>query len=175
MRQERNGKTKAAEAPSNFVSDYLLYLLAAASHAASNDFYVQVRACGLRVPEWRVLACLSDNEGQMVTRLAELALMEQSRLTKIIDQMAEKGLVARRSDDRDRRRVRVFLAPAGRALADKLVAAAKHHEAGIIDQLSPGDAALIKHSLKRIHALFGRETETNDLPAGEVDPMEEIE
>ena len=43
-----------------FVPGYLLYLLAAASDAASAQFHAHVRTEGLRVPEWRVLACLND-------------------------------------------------------------------------------------------------------------------
>ena len=79
-----------------FVSNYLLYLLAAASDAASAQFHERVREQGLRVPEWRVLACLVDNDGEMITRLAEFSLIEQSRLTRIIDQMDDKGWVTRR-------------------------------------------------------------------------------
>jgi hypothetical protein len=70
-----------------FVPNYLLYLLAAASEAASARFHSHVRTRGLRVPEWRVMACLTDTDGSMVTELARYAMIEQSRLTKIIIQM----------------------------------------------------------------------------------------
>lgn len=148
--------TIQAEQDEGFVRDYLLYLLAAASDAASGDFHVRVRARGLRVPEYRVLACLADHDGQMVTQLAQLALMEQTRLSKIIDQMAEKGLVSRRDDRRDRRRVRVFLTNQGRRLAEELVDEAKAHERSIVERLAPGEAARLKESLKQVMALFGR-------------------
>lgn len=138
-----------------FVSNYLLYLLAAASNAVSGEFHDDVRARGVRVPEWRVLACLDDRDGLMVTQLATLALMEQSRITKIVDQMAVKGLVTRRSDERDRRRVRVYLTDAGHALAHDLVEAAKAHEAGIIEQLGKNEVKVLKGALKRINALHG--------------------
>ena len=137
-----------------FVGDYLLYLLAAASDAASADFHAHVREQGLRVPEWRILACLCDEDGQMVTQLAQLALMEQSHLTKIVDHMALKALVKRRSDERDRRRVRVFLTPAGRELGGRLVDEAQAHERAIIARLRPGEAALLKDALRHIHALY---------------------
>lgn len=137
-----------------FVGDYLLYLLAAASDAASRDFHAQVRAKGLRVPEWRILACLCDKDGQMVKQLAQLALMQQSHLTKIIDQMAAKGLVTRRTDARDRRRVQVFLSAAGRLLGTTLIEAARAHERAIVEQLRPQDAASLKEALKRINALY---------------------
>ncbi|MCR4264590.1 MarR family winged helix-turn-helix transcriptional regulator [Nitratireductor sp. ZSWI3] len=137
-----------------FVGGYLLYLLAAASDAASADFHARVRARGLKAPEWRILACLSDEDGQMVTQLAQLSLIEQSHLTKIVDQMAVKGLVKRRSDARDRRRVRVYLTDSGRLLGAELVEAARAHERSIVRQMRPGEAALLKEALKHIHALY---------------------
>jgi DNA-binding MarR family transcriptional regulator len=136
--------------PEGFVDDYLLYLLAAASEAASTQFHAHVREQGVRVPEWRVLACLYDQDGEMVTRLADYALIEQSRLTRIIGQMAGRGLVTRRGDDEDRRRVRVFLTDEGRALAARLVADARRHEADVLRRLEGGDGARIKPALRAI-------------------------
>jgi DNA-binding MarR family transcriptional regulator len=133
-----------------FVDDYLLYLLAAVSEAASDQFHAHVRKQGLRVPEWRVLACLHDKEGEMVTRLAAYALIEQSRLTKIIAQMEERGLVLRKGDPQDRRRVRVYLTETGGELADRLVADARKHEADLLRRLEGSDGARIKRSLRAI-------------------------
>ena len=134
-----------------FVADYLLYLLAAASDGASAQFHAEVRKVGLRVPEWRVLACLHDENGAMITQLARIALVEQSRLTRIIIQMEDRGLVVRQSDPKDRRKVRVFLTSAGRALVDRLVPDAQRHEAALLDRLSVEDAKRLKPIL---HALL---------------------
>ena len=99
-----------------------------------------------------MLACLTDEDGAMVTRLARLALLEQSRLTRIIDQMAEKGLVLRAADPQDARRVRVYLTPTGRTLALRLVTDARGHEAGILALLPPDKAGAIKPVLKALLA-----------------------
>lgn len=138
-----------------FVSNYLLYLLAAASEAASAQFHEQVRQHGLRVPEWRVLACLVDRDGEMITRLAEFSLIEQSRLTRIIDQMDERGLVARRSDEQDKRRVLVYLTAKGRTLASKLVVQARQHEDEVLATLSNGDGKTIKRTLRALIDVLG--------------------
>ena len=130
-----------------FVSNYLLYLLAAASEAASAQFHAHVRKNGLRVPEWRVLAWLQDRDGEMITRLARISLIEQSRLTKIIIQMEERGLVTRQGDAQDRRRVRVWLTEQGRALAQRLVGDAQEHEARLLSILEGGDGARLKPAL----------------------------
>ncbi len=133
-----------------FVSDYLLYLLAAASEAASGQFHQTVRKAGLRVPEWRVLACLMDRDGEMITLLAQLALVEQSRLTRIIVQMEERGLVTRRGDPQDRRRVRVYLTDEGQRLGSDLVAQARVHEEALMQRLHDGDGAHLKPALRSL-------------------------
>ena len=144
------GKARVSEP--EFVQDYLLYLLAAASDAASAQFHVQVRAAGLRVPEWRVLGCLHDDDGAMITHLARVALAEQSRLTRIIVQMEKRGLVRRKSDPSDGRRVRVYLTAEGRALADRLVAEARRHEASLLAWLRDHDGDQLKPTLRALLA-----------------------
>lgn len=142
--------TKGDKRKDAFVPSYLLYLLAASSEAASAQFHARVRANGLRVPEWRVLACLSDQDGLMITRLAAYALAEQSRLTRIVDQMDKKGLVERRVDDGDRRKVRVYLTGPGRRLAETLVKEAREHESRLLGLLKDTDAARIKPALQAL-------------------------
>ncbi|MGH1576193.1 MarR family winged helix-turn-helix transcriptional regulator [Planktotalea sp.] len=145
----RHGKEEP-EGPTGFVGDYLLYLLAAASDASSAQFHARVRKAGLRVPEWRVLACLNDRDGAMITQLAAIALVEQSRLTRIIVQMEDRGLIMRKSDPEDGRRVRVYLADAGRALNAQLVPQAREHEALLLKLLGEGDGRKLKSTLRAL-------------------------
>lgn len=135
-----------------FAQDYLLYLLAAVSEAASAQFHVQVRQAGLRVPEWRVLGSLHGQDGAMVTHLAKMALAEQSRLTRIIVQMEKRGLVRRESDPLDGRRVRVFLTEDGRKTAESLVQEARRHECQLLDRLKQHNGEMLKPMLKRLLA-----------------------
>lgn len=136
--------------PETFVSGYLLYLLAASSEQASEQFHAHIRSKGLRVPEWRVLACLVDNDGLMITQLAKLSLMEQSRMTRIVDQMDARGIVQRATDSKDKRRVRVELTEEGRRLAVDLVADARAHETRLLSALADTDAARIKKVLQTL-------------------------
>ena len=144
-----NHQTQTSEV---FVSSYLLYLLAASSDAASAQFHTIVRDNGLRVPEWRVIACLYDQNGLMTTKLAEYALIEQSRLTRILYQMDQKDWVERRIDPEDRRRVRVHLTEMGTGIAQILVSEAKTYEAKLLSILKDTDAARLKPALQALLA-----------------------
>ncbi len=150
MTAARNNKAADNRTQDGFVSSYLLYLLAAASDAASSQFHHQVRDAGLRVPEWRVIACLFDQDGEMITRLAEYSLIEQSRLTRIIDQMDRRGLVQRKTDSADRRRVRVYLTAQGRKVAATLVDSARRHEKQLLASLEGASGENLKHALQSL-------------------------
>src|SRR5215203_1679934 len=104
-----------------FIDDYLLYLLARASHLVSSEFHQELRHRGVGVPVWRVLASLVGSErGETVTGLAEVCLLQQPTMTKLLDRLVRDGLVRRSQDGRDRRVVRVGLTPRGETIAREL-------------------------------------------------------
>ena len=134
-------------AETGFVPNYLAYLLARASFVVSNEFHAALKDWNLTVPEWRVLACLSDVEGLSVGELAAMALMKQPRLTKILDRMEADGLVERRDTATDRRRTPIHLTAKGRATVKPVVRAARAHETALLKQFSDEERAVIKYAL----------------------------
>lgn len=138
---------KRATAETGFVPNYLAYLLARASYVVSNEFHSRLKDWGLNVPEWRVLACLSDVEGLSVGELAAMAIMKQPRLTKVLDRMEADGLVERRDAAADRRRTPIHLTPKGRALVKPVLRAARTHETALLDQFTEEERGVIKHAL----------------------------
>lgn len=130
-----------------FVDGYLLALLARASHAASAGFHAQLKARGVAVPVWRVLATLEGaTEGVTVGELADVCLMQQPTMSKLLDRMAADGLVARQ---RQGRMMRIRLTPPGAALAAELVAEARAHEAALLARHA-GAAPALKALLRDI-------------------------
>ena len=130
-----------------FVNDYLLYLLARASSEVSAQFHQRLKTHGLQVAEWRVLASLSDGDGMTIGELAARALQRQPTMTKIITRMADAGLVERRPDASDRRKVRIFITGDGRRRVDDALADAKAHEQEVLADYSPTEAAQMKSML----------------------------
>lgn len=133
-----------------FIDDYLVYLLARAAHQVSSEFHEQLRRRGISVAVWRVLSGLMGSEGETVTGLAEICLLQQPTMTKLLDRMARNGLVVRNPDQRDRRVVRVALTKAGEAMAAELAVAAKAHEADVLARHPPAEAESIKSLLRAI-------------------------
>ncbi len=141
------------QAAPRFVDDYLLSLLARASYVVSTEFHDRLRARGVSVPVWRVLATLSGGP-ETVTALAEACLLQQPTMTKVLDRMERDGLVKRQQDGRDRRLVRVSLAPRGETMVGDLLGAARAQEAEVLARHP--DAAAIKDLLRALIARQGQ-------------------
>ena len=75
---------------------------------------------GMTRAKWAVLARLDRFEGLKQTELAEMLDLQPISLTRLLDSLAENGLIERRSDPDDRRAKRLFLTPAARPLLERL-------------------------------------------------------
>ena len=133
-----------------FIDDYLLYLLSRASSEVSAQFHARLKVHGLQVPEWRVLASLSDGDGMTVGEIAMLALQRQPTMTKIIDRMTGSGLVERRQDENDRRKVRIFITHSGQRRVNEALADAKQHEKEVLADYAPAEADQLKSILRAL-------------------------
>jgi 3-hydroxy-9,10-secoandrosta-1,3,5(10)-triene-9,17-dione monooxygenase reductase component len=140
-------KGSRVDTSGSFAESYLSYLLARASHIVASGFHARLKTWKLTIPEYRVLACLDGAEGLGVGDLAAMAIMAQPRMTKVLDRMARQGLIERRSDPKDRRRVLIHLTPAGRTRAAPMLRAAKEHEAKILAPFSAEERSVIMRAL----------------------------
>lgn len=131
-----------------FTNDYLLYLLAHASSAASGEFHAYLAQEGMSVPEWRILASLYPDKQRRVGELARSCLQKQPTLTRIVDRMEEDGIVARVYSKENRREVKVSLTDHGKELAAKFVARAQAHENSVLAEYSEAEARVLKEALK---------------------------
>ncbi|MGJ8528526.1 MarR family winged helix-turn-helix transcriptional regulator [Maritalea sp.] len=143
-------QTKKAEMPKDqsFSDDYLLYLLAQASAAASGEFHAYLAQEGMSVPKWRILASLYPDKQQRVGQLARQCMQKQPTLTRILDRMEEDGLVLRLHSKENRREVNISLTDIGKELANKFVKRAHAHENSVLAEYSETEARALKDALK---------------------------
>lgn len=136
--------------PKKFIDNYLLFQLALASHTFSEEFYEQLRAAGVSPAKWRILINLVDCPGMYLTALAKYSLYEQSRVTKLVDQLVGEGLVEKRTSHQDRRRVGIHITTKGTDLVKPLIEQAKIHEASVLSDLSASDQKHLKSILNKL-------------------------
>jgi DNA-binding MarR family transcriptional regulator len=80
--------------------------------------------------------------------IAAGALIETPTLTKVIDKMANEGLVYRAPDPNDRRRVLVLTTEAGKALFKRLRGVSRAQEKQIAEMLEAEKAVELKSLLR---------------------------
>ena len=129
----------------------------AARAAARLAKQVEVALAGveLSLPQYRVLAFLAEGSAAASALAGKLAVSRPS-VTAVVDGLVQRGLVERRADPSDRRRVDHLLtkdggrtlAGADRAVAERLVAVAAH--------LGDDDADAAVESLARWNEALNR-------------------
>lgn len=90
------------------------------AHTLRRAFDRRAAALGVTRAQWRVLAHLGRTPGQRQVELAERMDIEPITLCRIIDRLAEAGLVERRRDAADRRAWQLHLCPKAEPLLERL-------------------------------------------------------
>lgn len=138
-----------------FHQDYLPYLLARAAHVVAGRFHESLRQRDLNVLTWRVLAALHDGGQWTVGQLCEVSLAKQPTVSKLLDRLEKRHLVARREDLADGRRVQVRLTRAGRQLIEPVIAEAARYNDSILAGHSREELRMLKALLREMIARFG--------------------
>jgi MarR family transcriptional regulator, organic hydroperoxide resistance regulator len=122
--------------PAGFVDNYLAFLLAKASHTISSGFHAQLKAMGISIATWRILAVLRDGPCS-VGELADHVLLTQPTMSKTLDRLERSGYLQRTRDADNRRSVQVALNALGEEVVAGLIPLANAHEERAFAHLSP--------------------------------------
>jgi DNA-binding MarR family transcriptional regulator len=114
-----------------------------------------VRAHDLSVSEWRVLASLAGGKKISIGQLAQVAVLKQPTVTRLLDRMEARGQVERLGNDGDRRVTLVRITAAGSRTVAKLIALAREHELRVLEPFGLTRAEELKATLRRIIELHG--------------------
>lgn len=79
-------------------------------------FNARTRDSGVTALQWRLISYLKRHEGIRQGPLADLIEVEPITLSRMVDRLAEAGLVERRADPTDRRAWQLHLTPRARDL-----------------------------------------------------------
>lgn len=92
------------------------------AHSLSLDLMEPVfEAHGFTFVQYQIMAWLRDGIGVNPKDICAQFRHNSGALTRVIDQLAERGLLERIRRDRDRRKVELALTPAGRKVIESLV------------------------------------------------------
>jgi DNA-binding MarR family transcriptional regulator len=134
------------------LSGQLAYVIAMVNKQLEDELQERLRPAGVPIEQLRILEVLQVQEGRTMGDLAARALIEPTTLTKIIDRMVSDGLVHRRPDPDDRRRVLIRTAPGGKALYKRLDRITMGQEERLQKQIPPAKMEELRRLLSEIIA-----------------------
>ncbi len=134
------------------LDSYLPYLLNRAGARIATAFGEEVRPLGATLQIWRVLAALRESDGRRMGDLSATTSIDVSTLTRLVDSMEKKELVARRRDPADARAVVLYVAPEGRRLTRRLLPIAERYENVALQGFDAQEAEQLRTALRRLYA-----------------------
>ena len=102
----------------------------------------RARQFGISRAQWTVLIRIDRTEGLKQSELADILDMQPISLTRLLDRLAENGLIERRADPNDRRANRLYLKPAARPMLEQLAALGTDMMTTVLDGLEYAPSAL---------------------------------
>ncbi|MEQ8307123.1 MAG: MarR family transcriptional regulator [Hoeflea sp.] len=102
------------------LSNFAPYLMNRIMGRYNADLRQEMSGLGLTTPKMRALAVLSVIDTLPISELAVYAVVEQSTLSRALEQLTADGLVRRDPDPNDSRVTRIAITEAGRAAYDQL-------------------------------------------------------
>jgi DNA-binding MarR family transcriptional regulator len=126
------------------------FLLAQLGAHAAAAFAERLRPLELTPPQAGVLRRLGQFPGQSQRELADALGMHAPRLVALIDELEDRGLVARDRDPEDRRNYAISLTDEGQRALAELAHVARRHELAITAALDEGERAQLLALLRRL-------------------------
>jgi len=110
----------------------------------------QLKKYKLSTQGWLILTVIGRFAPLSPSDLADRTSVGRDKISRIVDQLVDSGLVSRRTDDDDRRRVVLNLLAKGRRVCDELELVARQIETGVLDGLSPSERSTLQQLLAKI-------------------------
>lgn len=134
----RTAKSRADALGPGRLDAYLFYWIGQIDNLYKRAILEALRPLRINLAWWRTLAVLTERGPVTTGDLARITVIERTALTRVVDQMEKRGFVRRVPRRGDRRVVEIHLAPAGRALYERILPEARAVYARATAGLSPG-------------------------------------
>jgi MarR family transcriptional regulator, organic hydroperoxide resistance regulator len=130
--------------------DHVGYWLRLLSDEVHASFERQLAARGVTVAQWNVLVTVYHGHATITTQVARYIGIDPGAVSRLVDRLADKGLMARSADPASRRRFQLSLTEAGRALVPDLIRIADDNDEAFFGSLPAGERAALMRLLRNL-------------------------
>jgi MarR family transcriptional regulator for hemolysin len=147
------------------MNDSVALLVADSSRFFRRRFDARARRIGVSRAQWQVLFALSRNQGINQAGLAEALDVETITVGRMVDRLADAGLVERRADPADRRAWRLHLTDRAHPILEELRAVGEVVMAEALAGFSPAELETMGALLTRLRSNLSPRAEPDSAPA----------
>jgi MarR family transcriptional regulator, organic hydroperoxide resistance regulator len=106
-----------------------------------------------------VLLNIDKENGTPATKIAPLLGMEARSLTRMLKSMEEKGLICRKADAVDKRKVIIFLTEEGKIKRELAKQSVKYFHGKVEEKVGAQELEIFHHVIEQIHFVIDRLSE----------------
>ncbi len=126
------------------------FLIAVAGRHIQDMMNTVLRKHGLKLVEWRIMDCLSAQENLTIFDLAERAVVDRTVASRMVDKMADRGLVEKVALKTDRRFAQVSLTKTGHDTLAGTNTDVRQARERLFTDISQDEATQLSHTLEKL-------------------------
>lgn len=138
----------------HWLGKFFPYLIYRINNQLDRILRRRLKRSGINLARWRVLAVLMDHGSMNIGEIVDRTIMEQSRVSRIVDQLEREGLALRKTDEEDSRFVQVMLTDAGEKAFREIYPTATRHQEQALQGFSRSEIRSLLGFLERIQKNF---------------------
>lgn len=128
------------------------YRIVALGHAISRKLSQTYHDENITIPEWRVLAVISQADEMAARDVVAKTPMDKMAVSRASASLEEKGFVIRETSADDKRVTMLSLSVTGRKLFDRIAALASAYESELLSCLNEKEVELFDQTMSKLEA-----------------------
>jgi DNA-binding MarR family transcriptional regulator len=132
--------------------DCIVFLLAKAYQKAHGNLKRRLHSFGLTPIQFLTLEALKEEDGISAGEIGRRLVLDNATLSGVLDRLADRGWIEKRTDPKDKRLLRVYLTDKTRSLEGQLDEERAQANEEILLSLSVEEKVLLKRLLKDVQA-----------------------
>ena len=135
--------------------DCVCFLIGRVSRRLNKITKESIMPYKLTTSQFFLLIALYEENGILISKLAEKVALDKATLTGIIDRLERDGLVERRDDPKDRRAIRVYLTPKAESLREELLEIYHRNNSRFLSVLSEEEREVFERVVQKLESIRG--------------------